>query len=454
MGAHHHGSTVCVCGRHGGGAAPARARPDPERARRDHRDRSRARSVDFVARKAGVLDFNLRALLGSFVGDVQIVADFEGYRAQILAEVDRVMGLSLRLMPNPDDVELYLVAHSEGTVIAFLSVLTALAHPDAHAWIRRVKGFMTIGSPVEVHHLLWPHLWRESASLVPSADLSALHIPWFNYMDWGDPIAYPLSETKKWLMDRQFAQHLDLTEVPFSRAYLPGKAHIDYWKDDDVFGHFLGTVVKPAGVPESRSPRLPRTKMWAVVASYAVPQLLILLVMLGATYLFYRPVMSVIGSKPTAATITRDVLGIGLLLLGITAAARLPRLTNQYRWWLLSAALLVLSMALYTTIACPAAQASLGTVFYKATWLPEAPFRQLASWTDSMLREKLGWECATQVTHDRNVTAGTLAVAAVLTLVCGIVASWRPAWIPRLLPSLGLLAAAVLVIVYLCSVVR
>jgi hypothetical protein len=46
----------------------------------------------------------------------------------------------------------------------------------------------------------------------------------------------------------------------------------------------------------------------------------------------YRPLMSVIGStNMTAVTITRDVLGLGLLLLGITAAARLPRLTNQYR---------------------------------------------------------------------------------------------------------------------------
>jgi hypothetical protein len=291
--------------------------------------------LTFVARKAGVLDFNLRALLDSFVGDVQIVADFEGYRDQILAEVDQVMNSSQQLVPAPGEAELYLVAHSEGTVIAFLAILTALADPDKHRWIRRVKGFMTIGSPVEVHHLLWPRLWRESENLKPSPSASLdpkFHIPWFNYMDYGDPIAYPLTETKEWLKKTGFARHLSLTEVKFSRAYLPGKAHVDYWKDGEVFGHFLEKVVKPAGARGTRYQDPPRTKKGAVLTSYMVPQVLILLLMLGATYLVYRPLMSVIGStNMTAVTITRDVLGLGLLLLGITAAARLPRLTNQYR---------------------------------------------------------------------------------------------------------------------------
>src|SRR5262245_26905288 len=159
--------------------------------------------LTFLARKAGVLDFNLRALLDSFVGDVQIVADFEGYRDQILAEVDQVMSASQQLAPKPDEVELYLVAHSEGTVIAFRALLAALADPDRHGWIRRMKGVMTIGSPIEVHHILWPHLWRQEPRLIPSADLDeAFRVPWINYMDYADPIAYPLTETTKWLREK------------------------------------------------------------------------------------------------------------------------------------------------------------------------------------------------------------------------------------------------------------
>ena len=46
---------------------------------------------------------------------------------------------------------------------------------------------MTIGSPIEVHHLLWPDLWR---GLKPDAEMAGRpRIPWKNYYDYGDPIA-------------------------------------------------------------------------------------------------------------------------------------------------------------------------------------------------------------------------------------------------------------------------
>jgi hypothetical protein len=110
-------------------------------------------------------------------------------------------------------------------------------------------------------------------------------------------------------------------------------------------------------------------------------------------------------------------------------------------------------MVAYATITCPAAQASLGTAFQDAQWLPETLFRRLAAWSEPVWKN-WGWTCPTLVPRGSNVsaaTAGTVSVAAVLTLICSIVASWRPAWIPRLLPSLGLIAAAVLVIAFLRS---
>jgi len=60
---------------------------------------------------------------------------------------------------------------------------------------------MTIGSPIEIHHLLWPGLWHgQRPVLTPSLQLSEqCVIRWHNYIDDGDPIAYELKETRKWL---------------------------------------------------------------------------------------------------------------------------------------------------------------------------------------------------------------------------------------------------------------
>jgi hypothetical protein len=84
---------------------------------------------------------------------------------------------------------------------------------------------MTIGSPIEVHHLLWPELWQD---LRPHESLkrTPLGIPWHNYYDYGDPIAYALDSTKAWMHTQGFDRHLLLAEKGFGRSYLPGKASL------------------------------------------------------------------------------------------------------------------------------------------------------------------------------------------------------------------------------------
>ena len=200
-----------------------------------------------VAEKAGLFKFDLGKLLDDYVGDVQIVVDFQEERTEILDSFLKVM----RAVTGSDpDAEIYIVAHSEGTVVSFLGLLKAMSSggPDA-AWVKRVRGYMTIGSPLDKHLLLWPELLRPfELDKRPAADLKKTPIPteeriqWKNYYDYGDPIGFNLKKIREWLARNRWAESFkfeDADDYNFSRYFLPGKAHTDYWQDKEVFGHFI-----------------------------------------------------------------------------------------------------------------------------------------------------------------------------------------------------------------------
>jgi hypothetical protein len=58
--------------------------------------------------------------------------------------------------------------------VALLGLLGGLSKDPQPDWIHRVRGLMTIGSPIETHYILWPELWGE---LKPSAPPKALAPP-------------------------------------------------------------------------------------------------------------------------------------------------------------------------------------------------------------------------------------------------------------------------------------
>jgi hypothetical protein len=381
--------------------------------------------LNFVFAKAGLLKFNLNQLLTNFLGDVQIVADFQSYRDEILKSFGAVMTDALKLVPT-GPVELYLVGHSEGSVLTFIALITALSDPAQHKWIHSVKGVMTIGSPIETHHLLWPELWQH-LTVHPSLDTKPLNIPWRNYYDYGDPIAYGLDATKQWIDKQGFSRHLDLSQTRFGRSYLPGKAHVDYWEDNELFAHFIQTVVRPQTPSPRPAPAREPTSRWSAVAvSYAVPYSIIVALLCAATYFLYRPVSNalLIDSPPLSAlVVSRDVAGIAFLLLGVTASARIPRLTSKWRWWMFAAVLLVAAMGGYETLVDPKSRAALGRLFVEPA--------HRASPSDADVAK---------------ATLGVQAVAGGLALVCGILASWWPKRGVRFLPLAGLVAALVLVV--------
>lgn len=297
-----------------------------------------------VTKMAGLLEFNLNSILTDFMGDVQIVTEFEKLRTEILnifvSTVSRVHELN-------HDADIYVIAHSEGTVVAFLGLLEAMNQKCP--WIKNVKGFMTLGSPIDKHLILWPELWKdyegnkkENKEGVGN-NLQDNQIKWLNYYDLGDPVGYDLDTARDWVEGNALV--FDFNEkhdYGFSRYYLPGKAHVDYWQDDELFNHIIRSVVDVAQskqgsktpshvVIKDKAPHPPKppSKALAWVVSYIAPYLGAIALLFISVYCLYKPIH---GVNEPALRLLRNVGGITAIIGGLTVMARIPRLTKRKRW--------------------------------------------------------------------------------------------------------------------------
>ena len=326
----------------------------------------------FIAEKAGVFRFNLQRILQDFINDVQLVTEFSTYRRAILKKFDTVFASAAEMGGDP---EIYIVAHSEGTVVTLAGLLVAMGQQPPPAWLGRVRGIMTIGSPLDAHILLWPELWQRAVPSVPWKPPAA--IPWHNYLDHGDPIADRLDMTQAWLEANNCRGVFSIENHAFSRYYFPGKAHVDYWNDEHVFGHFIEEMLGPppgaagpsanrgpSGSPTAsrapsetprRFPDTPKTRWLPRVTSYVAPYGIIGLLLFVAMFALYRTIADAIrspeGPAIPALTVLRDVGALAFLLGGITVAARIPRLTTLWRWRIAGLAIFLLSAVAYPWIA-------------------------------------------------------------------------------------------------------
>lgn len=345
----------------------------------------------FLAEKAGLGHFDLDNLLTAYLGDVQVVAEFENYRDRILAQFHGVLAGVHKVHP---EAEIHVLAHSEGSVVAFLGLLRGLCglppmlpglgQPNPilrPAWVEQVRGLMTFGSPIDKHLVLWPEIWphvaptRTRPGAYPSLSSREVKIDigppakygpicWHNYYDYGDPVGYQLDTAHDWLRD-----HLPdcfEPEAPhdhgFGRYFLPGKAHIDYWEDVAVFGHFIQEVIGlPA--PGNRAYPEPEERRWCRLGANVVPYVLSALLLVTAVYILWRalgpylptpnpPLWPLVfgpagggppvgnlylanqaaGGAESLWSVPRNVLGISCLLAGLTVASRILRLTRN-GWW-------------------------------------------------------------------------------------------------------------------------
>ncbi|AJE02696.1 hypothetical protein GPICK_04325 [Geobacter pickeringii] len=332
----------------------------------------------FLADKAGLFRFDLKKLLDDYLGDVQLVTEFATHRQKILGRFFDVMEGIHSADPG---AEIQIVAHSEGTVVTFLSLLEAMCADAANrpAWLPQVRGLMTIGSPIDKHLLLWPELWRPLEGIrwnPPPGE----RIRWLNYYDYGDPVGFMLDTARLWLKlhgGDGFAFGAE-DDFGYSRYYLPGKAHVDYWDDDYVFGHFLSRVVDPPPA-ENHYDERPKNAVGARMATYLLSYAAIALVLWGAVYLLYKSVAACIGAGAPPLAIVRNVTGITLLVAGITVSARIPRLTRKRSLYLIGPALFLGAVILYPLLVEPGVRASMGGLFTPLGTDPTAAVLMLAA---------------------------------------------------------------------------
>lgn len=290
-----------------------------------------------VAKYAGLGEFRLKQLLADYLNDVQAVTEFYALRRRLL---DVFAGVMRQVRRSCPDAKIYIVAHSEGTVVAFLGLLEGIEWGEE--WVDDVEGLMTIGSPLNKHVLLWRDIFD---SYKAPRDDPQHKITWHNYYESGDPIAYNLGITYDW-MTRQGGQRWDrffeydprTHDHGYSHSAVPGEAHNNYWRDDRVFGHFISNVVDPEGLlrrPDQKVDKLPPPSgdrgKWFL--SYFSPYFISTVVLMLGSYLLYKAVR--VAMDPSGASlegvvsVSGNVAGLTALVAGTSAFALLPRLIKR-----------------------------------------------------------------------------------------------------------------------------
>jgi hypothetical protein len=305
----------------------------------------------FLADKMGIFSFDLKQVLVDFLDDVQIVAEFRD-QGQKIGKIfaDQMQALYGQFQSAE---EIYIVAHSEGTVVSLLGLLTALCAKD-NPWISKVRGLMTFGSPIDKHLTLWPELFAEFEK--PCGEIRP-PIPWHNYYDFGDPIGFALETARQRFATGDWGRVFDFpvaNDHGFARYPLPGKAHNDYWQDADVFDHFIDNVVE-APIESGKHKKVPASKTQARIVSWVLPYMVAtallfcaVLVLYKAVHGFLRPDELKEGLLPVFSTVS----GISCLLAGITVMARMPRLTRVWSWRLFGGFFFLLSILGYRIFSC------------------------------------------------------------------------------------------------------
>lgn len=322
---------------------------------------------------------SFNAVTTEFLGDVELYAESDEIRRVINDEcwsvLSRVGIFRQRLFEHlpPASRELldaraqdqtpfiHIVAHSEGTVLAYTSLVEAaqLLGPGATPsnqrlreletaltnvaavryaledesllkttevawWLPRVAALYTIGSPLSKHIELWADRFR--TDFLPPRFSWNRRINWWNFWDKSDPVGGgvsrlfppdPHTTDAKRLFNRR-------ADAGYWRYPVPFKAHIDYWKDKGIY---RAVVAELFGTPDPKSVTV-RNRWWVrpflTVADWlAYPVVRLLTIVLGLVFASHllapaRELFPCISCQAAvSATVVRTALVLGgSLLLG------------------------------------------------------------------------------------------------------------------------------------------
>jgi hypothetical protein len=188
-------------------------------------------------------------IVNQFLGDVQMYTESAEVRAQINARfadtlqrvpksyLDIVSKHLAEAWPPP---EIYVVAHSEGTVVAYESLVKAAREED-NPWFRHVKGLVTLGSPLDKHFTIWNNCFKLHRYAGPPLEEK---IRWFNYWDVSDPVGYSLHALHPERSDTDAGKLFTVRyDSGFARYAIPGLAHVQYWTDDGIQENIIDQVM-------------------------------------------------------------------------------------------------------------------------------------------------------------------------------------------------------------------
>ena len=137
-----------------------------------------------------------------------------------------------------------------GSRLALLGLLEAFGLPTPPSWnVNWVAASMTLGHPstsISTSGLSCSEAHIRCASLrhrSPGATTTIAAIP----------IGFELDAVRRWFDERDAGptgvtwrdvfEFDEQHDFGFARSPFPGKAGVDYWDDDEVFGHFIQSVV-------------------------------------------------------------------------------------------------------------------------------------------------------------------------------------------------------------------
>ncbi len=193
-------------------------------------------------------------ILCHFLGDVQMYAEVN----PIHTAVNGVFAAALDDIADTRDKikdengakvtfasrQTYIVAHSEGTVVSWKSLMLAAEAPAQPAWLQEIEGLVTLGSPIDKHHLFWGEQNFPPDIKTPQAK----KIPWWNFWDYSDPVAHSLHSIFPGPDPAENNQFKRIYDAGFARYPVPGVAHVDYWTDTYIYHRIIEEVMKiPAG---------------------------------------------------------------------------------------------------------------------------------------------------------------------------------------------------------------